>query len=321
MKAIALTILAAGILMGCGRGASASAESTPATPSVASSPTPFDADSAYAYVERQVAFGPRVPGTSGHAACGDWLEGRMKEYADTVISQRVTLRAFDGTPLPARNIMARFNPQAPSRTLLLAHWDTRPWADNDPAQSNRDKPVPGANDGASGVGVLMEVARQLRESGTQAGVDILFVDAEDYGSEDVEESWALGARYFVQNPPVPGYVPARAVLLDMVGGEGSVFAREYFSQNYAPQLLDSFWAAARDAGHASLFSNETGPAITDDHLEFIKAVIPAIYVIAFSPEGSFLPTWHTLQDDMAHISRETLGAVGSSLMHWLSELQ
>lgn len=321
MKAIALTILGAACLAGCGRGASASADSAPAQPSVAAASTPFDADSAYAYVEKQVAFGPRVPGTPAHRACGDWLESRMRELADTVISQRVTLTAFDGTPLPARNILARFNPQAPSRTLLLAHWDTRPWADNDPNEENRSKPVPGANDGASGVGVLLEVARQLRAGGSDAGIDILFVDAEDYGSTDVDDSWALGARHFVQHPPVEGYAPERAVLLDMVGGEGSTFAREYFSQHYAPQMLDAFWSAARDAGYASVFSNEMGPAITDDHLEFIKAGIPAIDVIAFSPEGTFLPTWHTLQDDMAHISRETLEAVGTTLMYWLSDGQ
>lgn len=318
MKTLAITVLAALCLCGCRQNASARAESATAVERHEPATAPFAADSAYAYVERQVAFGPRVPGTQEHAACGDWLVAQLRSRGAEVMEQRVTLTAFDGTRLPARNIFARFNPQATDRVLLLAHWDTRPWADNDPDPANQTKPVPGANDGASGVGVLLEIARQLQLAGSEKGVDILFVDAEDYGSDGDEDSWALGARHFAMNPPVPGYAPRAAVLLDMVGGEGSVFAREYFSQQHAPALLDELWGAAAATGHGSLFVNSAGGAITDDHLQLIEAGIPTIDIIAFSPQGSFLPTWHTLQDDMAHISRETLSAVGVTIMYWLT---
>lgn len=277
----------------------------------------FDADSAYAYVERQVGFGPRVPGTESHAACGRWLEAELRRHGAEVVVQEALLKAFDGTPLPARNIMGRYNPGASDRTLLLAHWDTRPWADNDPDAANHRKPVDGADDGASGVGVLLEVARQLADADQSAGIDILFVDAEDCGTEGSDDSWALGARHFVQNPPIDGYRPSRAILLDMVGGAGSVFRREYFSDRYAPALLSDVWEAASLAGHDSRFSHEPGGAITDDHLEFIKAGIPAIDIIACHGAGGFPPYWHTVGDNMDNISAETLGAVGRTVMTYL----
>ncbi len=319
MKAIALTILGACCLAGCAKTTSTGSDSTPVQEAPAQMSAPFDADSAYSFIARQVEFGPRVPGTAAHTACGDWLEQKLRETGCEVIVQRVTLHAFDGTPLPARNIFARFNPQAADRTLLLAHWDTRPWADNDPDSANHSKPVPGANDGASGVGVLLEVARQLNLAGSDKGIDILFTDAEDYGSDGDEDSWALGTRYFAENPPVAGYAPKQAVLLDMVGGAGSIFTREYFSNQYAPALLDDLWASARATGNEQLFSNTPGGAITDDHLELLKVGIPTVDIIGFSPDGGFLPTWHTLRDDMTNISRETLQAVGTTLMHWLSK--
>lgn len=317
MKVFALTILTAAALCGCSRQAAASADTTPAEAAQQAVSAPFSADSAYAYVERQVQFGPRVPGSQAHSSCAEWLAAELRRRGAQVTVQEARLTAFDGTPLPARNIFAQFNPQAADRTLLLAHWDSRPWADEDPDPANHKKPVPAANDGASGVGVLLEIARQLQAVGSQKGIDILLVDAEDYGTEGDEDSWALGTRYFVQNPPVSGYRPARAVLLDMVGGRGTVFTREYFSNQNAPELLNQLWSAAADAGHSDLFLNEYGAGITDDHIELIKAGIPAIDIIGFDPEGGFTPTWHTLSDDMNHISRETLGAAGETVMHWL----
>ena len=202
---------------------------------------PFDADSAYAYIERQMAFGPRVPGTEAHRRAGEWLISELNRHGAEVIEQRATLTAFDGTRLPALNILGRINPDATDRTLLLAHWDCRPWADQDPDESKRTLPVDGANDGASGVGVILEIARQLELSGSTKGVDILFVDAEDWGAENDEDSWALGTRYFVENPPVKDFSPREAILLDMVGGRDAVFPREYFSQQNAPALNDALW--------------------------------------------------------------------------------
>lgn len=279
----------------------------------------FNADSAFSYIEAQLAFGPRVPGTPSHEACGEWLTEKLRSSGAEVITQRATLTAFDGTRLPTKNILGRFNPQAQERILLLAHWDSRPWADADPDPANHSRPVPGANDGASGVATLLEIARNFSRAGIGKGVDILFVDAEDYGSEGDEDSWALGTRYFAQNPPVKDYMPTCAILLDMVGGENARFTREYFSQQSAPALLDELWATAAAAGHSAYFINEPGPAITDDHVELIDAGIPAVDILGFSPRGSFMPTWHTVSDDAAHISLPTLKAVGETLMLWLTK--
>lgn len=282
-------------------------------PAIASA---FVADSAFSNVERQLQFGPRVPGTPAHDACGKWLEAELRRHGAEVTLQQATLRAFDGAPLPATNILGQFNPEATDRTLLVAHWDTRPWADNDPDPANHDKPVPGANDGASGVAVLLEIARVLGQQGTAGkGIDILFVDAEDYGSEGDDESWALGARMFVQNPP-EGYRPARVILLDMVGGRGTSFRREMFSDAYAPALLDDVWDAAALAGHADLFTNLQGGAITDDHVEFLKAGVPAIDIIALSDTG-FPDTWHTVSDDLQHIDPAMLDATGRTVLTYL----
>jgi len=276
----------------------------------------FSADSAYSHIATQLSFGPRVPGTAPHRACGEWLAKKLQDLGAKVSVQELSLRAFDGTVLPAKNILGQFNPQACDRTLLLAHWDTRPWADQDPDPANRSKPVPGANDGASGVAVLLEVARVLGAGEIDKGVDILFVDAEDYGTEGDDMSWALGARAFVQAPPVAGYRPQRVILLDMVGGKGTSFPREMFSDYNAPELLNEVWRCADMAGHSDLFVQSQGGAITDDHVEFLRAGIPAIDIVAFSDTG-FAPTWHTISDNLENIDPATLRAVGRTVLTYL----
>lgn len=296
-------------------GGSDSAESeAPEAPMAAPA---FDADSAYAFVERIVAFGPRVPNTEAHRLSGDALTAQLRSYGWDVIEQKATLTAFDGTPLKARNIFARINPEKPNRMLLMAHWDSRPWADADPDPAKQSLPVLGANDGASGLGVLLEIARQLSLQKSGASVDILFTDAEDWGSHEDEDSWALGTRYFAQNPPVAGYRPSQAILLDMVGSPNATFGYEYFSRQSNPALLEKVWSAALSLGHGKYFHTGFGGAITDDHIELIKAGIPSIDIIDYRQgngyEG-FDPVWHTSRDDMQNISRETLGAVGQTLM-------
>lgn len=320
ISVIAVAALAAAGIS-CSGGKASTADSSAAVASAANQETAvtFDADSAYSYVARQVEFGPRVPGTPAHSACAAWLESELRRHGAQVTVQEASLTAFNGTPLSARNIMGSFNPDAADRTLLLAHWDTRPWADNDPDPANHSTPVDGADDGASGVGVLLEIARQTALENHGKGIDILFVDAEDYGSGGDDSSWALGTRYFVQNPP-GGYRPARAVLLDMVGGKDAQFRREYFSQQYAAPLVDMVWNAAAQAGHASLFSNELGGAITDDHLELIKGGIPAIDVITYDPQNGFPPYWHTVNDNMDNISARTLAAVGETILTFIRNI-
>lgn len=308
------------VACGSGRNDSSGRETSATTDNTKMSSVSFDADSAYLYVERQVSFGPRVPNTTAHRLAGDMLVAELQRHGFTTTEQRADLTAYDGTILHARNIFGQINPDAGNRILLLAHYDSRPWADKDPDPEKRMKPVDGANDGASGVGVLLETARQLKALNSKAGIDILFVDAEDYGEEENEDSWAMGARYFAQHPPVPGYAPKAAILLDMVGGNNAVFPREYFSQMQARTLNDSFYKAAVKAGHASLFPDRIGGAITDDHLELLKIGIPAIDIIEYHSDSGFNPHWHTTSDTMENISGETLRAVGESLMTFLESL-
>ncbi len=277
----------------------------------------FNSDSAYSYVARQVEFGPRVPGTKEHKACGDYLIAQLKKFgADTVKAQTGKVTAFNGDELPYRNIMATFKGDSSERILLLAHWDTRPWADRDPDAANHNKPILGANDGASGVGVLLEVARQLQMKRPKTTIDLLFVDVEDYGTsegENSDRSWCLGSREWADSKPYSeNNAPEYAILLDMVGAKDAIFYREYLSQTYAPEIVDMVWQQAVKSGYGNRFPNSVGGAITDDHLQVIRAGIPCIDIIECGnmSTGSFHPSWHTLNDNMSIIDRETLKAVG-----------
>ena len=321
MQKTALILIAAFAATACG-GKKVSAE-TPAQENVApaAKPVEFNADSAYSYVARQVDFGPRVPNTEAHRRCGDWLASELRRHGASVTEQTASLKAFDGTILNARNIFAQYNPEAKERTLLLAHWDCRPWADQDPDPAMRDKPVDGANDGASGTGVLLEIARQLAANNAGGkGIDILFVDAEDWGTDGDEDSWALGARHFVENPPVSGYSPDEAILLDMVGGKNAIFCREYFSERSAPALAQAIWSIADARGYGHIFLNRMGSAVTDDHVQLIKQGIPAIDIIEYHPDSDsgFNPRWHTASDNMDGIDPATLKAVGETLMQYIA---
>lgn len=278
----------------------------------------FHADSAFLYVKEQVDFGPRVPNTQGHVACGNYLAQRLKEFGAQVTDQYADLIAYDGTLLKARNIIGSYKPESKKRIALFAHWDTRPWADNDPDKKNHQTPILGANDGASGVGVLLEIARQIQTEQPALGIDLILLDAEDYGAhgQNDENSWCLGAQYWGRNPHADNYNARFGILLDMVGGENTVFMKEYYSENFAPDINKKIWKAAKKAGYGHLFINEEGGGVTDDHL-FINrlARIKTIDIIGSDPkEGGFSPTWHTLNDTMDHIDKNTLKAVGQTVL-------
>ncbi len=283
----------------------------------------FNADSAYHYVKTQVDFGPRVPGTKGHDYCADYIVSELKRHnADSVIEQKTEVKAYNGDLLPINNIMGRYNLSAEKRILLVAHWDTRPWADNENQMENRELPVPGANDGASGVGVLLEVARQFNMKRPEIGVDILFTDAEDYGRIEgwgvSEETWALGVQYWVKNMPYEnGKFPAYGILLDMVGGLDAKFHREYYSEQYASGIIDKVWSIATASGYGHIFINRPAGGIIDDHIFINRAGIPCIDIVECmnSETKSFPPTWHTLNDDMSSIDRNSLKAVGQTLLN------
>lgn len=318
---VALTVMTGlTLLLSCGAGKKnavpaqeASAEETEATSTL------FSADSAYSYVARQVEFGPRVPGSDAHRMCGDWLVEKIKGFGAEVTEQTGTLSTFDGTRIPMRNIFARINPKAENRILLLAHWDCRPWADHDPDPAKHSTPVDGANDGASGTGVMLELARILAGNVTDKGVDILLCDAEDWGTENNDESWAMGARHFASNLPEEGYMPAAAILLDMVGAQDATFMREYYSQLSNPALADEIWATANALGYGNMFVNRMGSAVNDDHVELIKGGIPAIDIIDYREGSGFFSGWHTASDNMSCISKETLGAVGKTLETYIKK--
>jgi len=284
----------------------------------------FVADSAMAYCKAQCDFGPRTMNSKAHDLCEEWIVNKFKGFGLEVETQKADLTGWDGTKLHSTNIIAHFNPQAQRRILICAHWDSRPWADNDPDSANWHKPVLAANDGASGVGVMLELARILQNDTTLAiGVDLVCFDAEDYGTpqwaekrEDSESTWALGAQYWAKNLP-ENYEPQFGILLDMVGGQGAKFYQEQFSLRYAASIVDKVWSAARHAGFSSLFTNEVGGGITDDHIPVNEAGIPTVDVIPFYPDcdqSSFGPTWHTVNDDMEHLDINTLKAVGQTLI-------
>ena len=279
----------------------------------------FNADSAYDMVAAQCDFGPRVPGTDAHARCCEWLVGKLRGYADSVIVQDAPVTTFDGVKLNAKNIVAQFNKDASMRVLLLAHWDCRPWADNDPDPAKQKQPVMGANDAASGVGVLLEMARIMKTKAPELGVDILLVDAEDWGKDEIEDSWALGTQYWAANPHVAGYKPSYGILLDMVGAQGAQFAPEYYSLQYASAIVGSVWNIAADAGYKSFFKESGGGAVTDDHVAINKAGIPCIDIIDMrsGSETGFFQYWHTTGDTMDKIDRSTLKAVGQTLINLL----
>lgn len=323
VKAFASVLAALSLLLSCGAGkTSASSQETQTEEAVnvsaSETSSAFSPDSAYAYVSRQVEFGPRVPGSDAHRLCGDWLVAKLKGFGAEVTEQTAALTAFDGTRLPMRNIFASINPGAEKRILLLAHWDSRPWADHDPDPAKHSTPVDGANDGASGVGVLLELARTFSAADGGTGIDILLCDAEDWGEESNDESWALGARHFAGNLPVQGYMPSAAILLDMVGAPDATFMREYFSQLANPALADEIWSIAKSLNYDSMFVNRMGSAVNDDHVELIKAGIPAIDIIDYREGSGFFSGWHTTADNMDCISKETLGAVGRVLETYIN---
>ena len=286
----------------------------------------FNADSAYIYLQEQCDFGPRTMNSTAHDKCEKWIIQKFEQYGCKVTTQKATLKGYDGTPLRSTNIMASYNPEATTRIMFCAHWDCRPWADNDPDSTNWHKPIIAANDAASGVGVMIELARILKGSGLELGVDFICFDAEDYGTpqwfegEDPGDTWALGAQYFANNLP-EGYAPRYGILLDMVGGVGAKFYREGMSMQYAPAIVKKVWNAARQVGYGSYFPKADGGMITDDHIPVNQtANIPCIDVIPYYPDcaqSSFGPTWHTIADNMDNIDKNTLKAVGQTMVQVL----
>jgi hypothetical protein len=273
-------------------------------------PREFDGQAAFEYLRAQVAFGPRVPGSDGHQRMAEWLEQTLRDRADTVIVQSWSHVTSRGDTLPMRNFIARFNPAAQDRILYLAHWDTRPVSDG-PNSTRTNVPVPGANDGASGVAVLLGVADALKNTPPGLGVDLLFVDGEDYGDFSKQPKDVLiGARWYTAHP-VPGPQPRFAVLFDLVADADLQLYQEGNSLTGAPQVVEKVWDVARRLGYQQYFRTDSAGrhTLTDDHVELQRVGIRAIDVVDFD-----YPAWHTPEDDLSKVSAASLQVVGDVAM-------
>ncbi len=278
----------------------------------------FSADSAYLYVKTQCDFGPRVPNSKAARDCGNYIIDFMKQYADTVIVQSFSATLWNGNTVEGRNIIASFNPDSETRVLMAAHWDSRLWADHDPDMANHHTPILGANDGASGVGVLMEIARIFKTKPNSQGLDIVFFDIEDQGSpqwSDVEiedqSDWCLGSQHWAKNPHIPFYRADYGILLDMVGYKNARFTKEAQSMYYASSTMNKIWDIASAKGYSDIFVSEKTYPIMDDHVWVNQiAKIPMIDIVQNDVSGSFFPYWHTLGDNMEQIDSKTLKIVG-----------
>jgi peptidase M28-like protein len=271
---------------------------------VAKSPREFNAHTAFSYVEQQMAFGPRIPNTPGHEKMGDWLLTTLRARADTVSVQEFRWTTHKGATLRMRNFFARFRPQTTDRVLFLAHWDTRPFADKSQNLGQQRMPVPGANDGASGVAVLLGLADALKAIPPAIGVDLLFVDGEDYGDFADSTETLIGARYFAKHQP-PGYTTLYAVLFDMVGDKDLQFQKEGYSMVNAPEVVQRVWQTADRLGYSKVFISRAGEPLIDDHVPLQQAGIRAIDVIDFD-----FPYHHTTEDTIDKVSAESLQIVG-----------
>jgi glutaminyl-peptide cyclotransferase len=286
----------------------------------------FDSDSAYAFVDRQVKFGPRVPDTKAHDNARDYFVHQFKKFGATVKVQEFEASTFDGHKLLLQNIIASFNSEKQKRILLAAHWDTRPFADKDSLK--RDAPFEGANDGASGAGILLEVARQLGKTPPETGVDIILFDGEDWGEKDKESGkiqppegldswWCLGSQYWSKHKHKANYSAYYGILLDMAGAKGAHFYEEGMSQKYAPKVVEKVWKVAERLGYSSYFVLQNQAGIQDDHV-FVNEIanIPMVDIVDYQPGiGYFGDYHHSRKDNMSIISKETLGVTGSVLLN------
>ena len=266
----------------------------------------FDGQGALAYAKAQLDFGPRIPGTQGAQRAGDWIVAEMRKRADTVIVQTWTHVTRDGKQLPMRNILARFNPKATERILYVTHWDTRPVSDASENLGDRQLPVPGANDGASGVGLFVALGDALKKTPPTGGVDLLFVDGEDYGEfDDTLADVLIGSKYFAKNLPDSGYRPIFGVLWDMIGDKDLRIRKEGYSVQQAPEVVDRVWSTAAELGHGDIFVNENQGAVTDDHVPLLQAGMRVIDVIDLD-----YPDHHRPSDTIDKISARSLSIVG-----------
>lgn len=300
-----------------------------ATDSIAVTNIQFNSDSAYASVVKQCSFGARTPNSEAHEKCKDYIINAFKQLGLSITEQNASLKAWDGKTLQSTNIIAAYRPELTERIILCTHWESRPWADQDADSTKRHQPVMAANDGASGVAVLIELARCINQLKPNLGIDFICFDSEDYGAPDWASAqapqdgsdWCLGSQYWARNPHKKGYKAKYGILLDMVGGTDARYAYEGVSMRYARDVMVRVWDAATRVGASNLFQPIEGGYAQDDHVPMNEiAGIPTIDIIPFlDGEHSFGATWHTTNDTPENISKETLKGVGQTLLQFISE--
>lgn len=306
------------LFWGCNQTTETTTSDSPAaseTVIVTQKKTGFSADNAYNHIKSQLDFGFRIPGTPAHKQCADWLLKQLKTQCDTTYFQvGQSKNPTSGATIPIYNIIGSINPQAEKRMIFAAHWDSRPMADQD--DNNPKDPILAANDGASGVGVILELARILHSEKPEWGVDFILFDAEDLGVAEIENSFCLGSQFWGKNLHKANYKANFGVLLDMVGGKDAKFMWEANSNQYANWILVHTWQIAKELGHDNHFQLQNIGAITDDHKYVYEATnIPMIDIIQYNENTGFAPYWHTHDDNLDAIDKNTLQAVGNTLLN------
>ncbi|GGH08361.1 M28 family peptidase [Pedobacter zeae] len=278
----------------------------------------FNADSAYSYTKAQVDFGPRVPGTAAHQKCADYLVAKLKSFGADVKVQGEKTTTYDGKSFQLKNIIAVFNPAQKNRILITAHWDARPFSDQDPDPANHNKAFDAANDGASGVAVILEMARNIQQKQPNVGVDFVLWDLEDYGKANDETpdetTWCLGSQYWAKKAIASGYKARYGINLDMVGGGNAQFTQDEISRQAAPDVVNKVWDTGNEIGYSSYFTKIPSGKLVDDHFWMNKAGIPSIDIIHYNDNSGFYINWHTQSDNLANIDKNTLKATGQTVL-------
>ncbi len=313
MKSISCCTLSFSLFLGCN---SSPRQEAPVPsqklPPVQASIPQFSAQRAFDDLVRQTSFGPRSPGSQAHQKCLSFFQSTLSSLADTVITQQFSYRSYKGDQYLGNNVIARFNLFQKERIILTAHWDTRPWADADNNSANHTKAILGANDGASGVAILLELSRIFKSNPLPVGVDIVLFDGEDVGQTGNSESYCQGSQYFARNLPAGSF--RYAINLDMVGDKNLEIKRESNSDSYASSLMDRIFSTARALG-VTQFVDERIGGIYDDHIPLNKVSIPAVDLIDFDYPDATNKHWHTLEDTVDKCSPESLEAVGTVLLN------
>ena len=278
----------------------------------------FNADSAFAYTKAQVHFGPRIPGTAAHQKCADYLVAKLKSFGAEVKIQGGNTKTYDGKSFRLKNILASFSPEKKDRVLIAAHWDARPFSDQDTAPANHNKPFDAANDGGSGVAVILEMARQISNKQPDVGVDFVLWDLEDYGKANDETpdevTWCLGSQYWAKNAITSGYKALYGINLDMVGGGNAQFTQDEISRESAPDVVNNVWEIGNEIGYSSYFTKIPSGKLVDDHFWMNKAGVPSVDIIHYNDNSGFYINWHTQLDNLANIDKNTLKATGQTVL-------